>query len=215
MTSHSSAWEAANDATKRVETLKLERSKNQQEYEEYVKGSVLLEYLPHQSIEDYQSIGFDFPDENVMYLKAIDCDESLPVEGQEPGTRWGLVFYGASNACGHGVGAIIITRQGSHIPFTTRICFDCTNNVVEYEACILGLEEAIDLRIKNLDVYGNSTLVIIQIKGEWETRHLSLIPSKDYARRLLSFFKKNEFYHIPRDETQIADALAIFSFCIG
>ncbi|XP_058744010.1 uncharacterized protein LOC131616644 [Vicia villosa] len=34
MTSHSSSWEAANDATKRVETLKLERLKNQREYEE-------------------------------------------------------------------------------------------------------------------------------------------------------------------------------------
>ncbi|XP_058756597.1 cell wall protein RBR3-like [Vicia villosa] len=34
MTSHSSEWEAANDATKKVETLKLERSKNQREYKE-------------------------------------------------------------------------------------------------------------------------------------------------------------------------------------
>jgi ribonuclease HI len=30
----------------------------------------------------------------------------------------------------------------------------------------MGLEEAIDLRIKNLTVYGDSALVINQIKGE-------------------------------------------------
>ena len=39
----------------------------------------------------------------------------------------------------------------------------CTNNMVEYEACIMGLEEAIDLRTKYLDVYGDSALVVNHI----------------------------------------------------
>src|SRR4051812_16339670 len=75
----------------------------------------------------------------------------------------------------------------------------------------MGLEEAVNLRIKILDVYGDSALVINQIKGEWETRHPGLIPYKDYARRLLTFFNKVEFHHIPRDENQMADALATLS----
>ena len=48
----------------------------------------------------------------------------------------------------------------------------------------------------------------IQIKVEWDTHHPGLIPYKDYARRLLPFFNKFEFNHIPRDENQMADALA-------
>ena len=64
----------------------------------------------------------------------------------------------------------------------------------------MGLEEAIDLRIKYLDVYGDSSLVINQIKGEWDTRQPGLIPYKDYARRLLPFFDKVEFHYIPREE---------------
>lgn len=36
--------------------------------------------------------------------------------------------------------------------------------MVEYEACIFGIEAAIDLRIKILEIYGDSTLVISQIK---------------------------------------------------
>jgi len=32
--------------------------------------------------------------------------------------------------------------------------------MAEYEACILGIEEAIDMRIKHLDIYGDSALVI-------------------------------------------------------
>ena len=83
--------------------------------------------------------------------------------------------------------------------------------MVEYEACILGLEEAVDLTIKVLDIYGDSSLVINQINGEWETRHLGLIPYRDYARRLLTFFNKVELHHIPRDENQMDDALANLS----
>jgi ribonuclease HI len=146
-----------------------------------------------------------------MYLKMKDCDEPLFGEGPDPESRWGLIFDGAVNVYGNGIGAVIITPKGTHIPFSARLQFDCTNNTTEYEACIMGLEEAIDLRIKNIDIYGDSALVINQIKGEWETRHTSLIPYRDYARRLLTFFNKVDLHHIPRDENQMADALATLS----
>src|SRR4051812_10264425 len=88
------------------------------------------------------------------------------------------------------------------------------NNEAEYEACIMGLEEVVDLRIKHLDVYGISALVINQIKGEWETCQPGLIPYKDYARRLLPFFDRVDFHHIPREENNLADALATLSSMI-
>jgi len=75
----------------------------------------------------------------------------------------------------------------------------------------MGIEEVIDLRLKNLDIYGDSALVINQIKGEWETRHPGLIPYRYYARRLLTFFNKIELHYIPREENQMADALATLS----
>ena len=65
-------------------------------------------------------------------------------------------FDGASNALGNGIGAVIISPQGTHTPLTARLCFNCTNNMAEYEACIMGLEEAIDLRIKILDEIGRA-----------------------------------------------------------
>ena len=39
-------------------------------------------------------------------------------------------------------------------------------------------------------MYGDSDLVVNQIKEEWNTRHPGLIPYKDYARRLLPLFNK-------------------------
>ncbi|XP_050914872.1 uncharacterized protein LOC127129790 [Lathyrus oleraceus] len=179
-----------------------------------IKGSVLADHLAQHPIDDYESINFEFPDENVMYLKTKDFNEPLPNEGPEPGSQWGLIFDGAVNAYGNGIGVVIITPHGSHIPFTIRLTFKCTNNMVEYEAYIMGLEEAIDLRMKNLDVYGDSTLVVNQIKGEWVTRQPDLIPYKDYARRLSTFFNKIEFHHIPCEENQMEDALATLASMI-
>ena len=82
----------------------------------------------------------------------------------EPGSRWTMVFDGASNALGNGIGDVSISPQGCHMPLTSRLCFDCTNNMAEYEACIMGIRAGIDLRIKFLSVYGDSALVFSQIR---------------------------------------------------
>ena len=71
-----------------------------------------------------------------------------------------MYFDGASNALGHGVGTILISPKGNHCPFTTKLSFDCTNNVAEYEARVMGLQAAIEKKIKKLTVYGDSALVI-------------------------------------------------------
>jgi ribonuclease HI len=125
-----------------------------------------------------------------------------------------LIFDGAVNVYGNGIRAVVISPKGHHIPFTARLRFDCTNNIAEYEACIMGIEEVIDLRIKRIKTYGDSALVINQIKGKWETHHVGLVPYKDYAMRLLTFFNKVELNHVPREENQMADALATLSSMI-
>ena len=98
---------------------------------------------------------------------------------------------------------------------TARLCFDCTNNVTEYEACAMGIRAAIKLRVKLLEVYGDSALVIHQIKGEWETRDQKLIPYQAYIKGLVEYFDTIIFHHIPREDNQLADALAILSSMFG
>ena len=104
-----------------------------------------------------------------------------------------MVFEGSSNALGNKIDAVIISPQGCHTPFTTKLCFDCTNNMVEYEACIMGIKAAIDLRIKFLSVYGESALVISQVKGEWDTKHLNRIPCREHVLTLIPYFKEITF----------------------
>ncbi|XP_050919167.1 uncharacterized protein LOC127136677 [Lathyrus oleraceus] len=74
--------------------------------------------------------------------------------------------------------------------------------MAEYEACIYGIEVVIDLRIKYLEVNGDSALVINQINEDWETRYLNLIP----------YFEEITFYHIPREKNHLAYALATLAF---
>ena len=78
-----------------------------------VKGRVIADHLAHQPIDDQESVKYDFPDKDVMYLKMKDCDEPLPDEGPEPGSQWGLIFDEAVNVYGNGIGAIIVTPQGT------------------------------------------------------------------------------------------------------
>lgn len=77
---------------------------------------------------------FKFPDKDIMLIR--DCNILGPVEGQEPGSIWTLVFDGSSNAQGNGIGEIITSPSGFHLPFIARLCFACTKNMTEYEACI-------------------------------------------------------------------------------
>jgi len=82
------------------------------------------------------------------------------------------------------------------------------NNMAEYEACALGIQAAIDFKVKLLKVYGDSALVIHQFRGELETRDHKLIPYQAYIKKLTEFFDDISFYHIHREEDQMADALA-------
>ncbi|XP_006574070.1 uncharacterized protein LOC114415745 [Glycine soja] len=175
-----------------------------------VKGSTLADYLPQQPISDYQPMHLEFPDEDIMAL----FEEESEDEDKE---KWIIWFDGASNALGHGIGVVLVSPDKQCFPFMARLCFACTNNMEEYKACALGIRAAIDFKVKLLKVYGDSVLVIHQLKGEWETRNHKLIPYQAYIKELMELFNDISFHHIPRKKNQMIGALATLSsmFKIG
>ncbi|XP_038699645.1 uncharacterized protein LOC119996937 [Tripterygium wilfordii] len=72
----------------------------------------------------------------------------------------------------------------------------------------MGIQAAVDVGVKKLQVYGDSQLVIRQLCDEWETRDAKLVPYYQHIKELMKFFDCVEFDHIPREENQMADALA-------
>jgi len=169
-----------------------------------IKGSALADFLAHQPVEDYQPMLLDFSDEDISALFHAD-------EYNHEVNTWTLFFDGASNVMGHGIGVMLISPENQYIHVTARLCFDCTNNIVEYEACAMRIRAAIEYRVKILEVYGNSTLVVHQIKGEWETRDQKLIPYQAYIKGLMEYFDVITFHHIPQEDNQLANALATLS----
>ncbi|KAK5845120.1 hypothetical protein PVK06_001274 [Gossypium arboreum] len=127
---------------------------------------------------------------------------------------WKLNFDGASNAVGNRIGAVLISPGGDHYPFTCKLDFNCTNNMAKYEACIMGIRAAIERKIKVLEMYGDSALVIYQFKGEWETRDPKLINYRKLVRDLIKVFDDSTFYYLPRDKNQMADTLATLASMI-
>ena len=85
---------------------------------------------------------------------------------EEDKDKWVVWFDGALNALGHRVGEALLSLDDQCIPFTARLGFDCMNNMAEYEACALRVQAAIDFGFKRLKVYGDSALVIHQLRGE-------------------------------------------------
>ena len=89
-----------------------------------------------------------------------------------------MYFDGATNQLGNGIGVLLVSSQGDHIPRSIHLAFSgrhpTTNNTVEYEACIIGLEIALELGIRQIEVFGDSNLVLRQIQGDWKTRKVNL-----------------------------------------
>ncbi|XP_070005156.1 uncharacterized protein [Nicotiana sylvestris] len=52
------------------------------------------------------------------------------------------------NFKGVGIRAVLVSETGQHYPVSAKLRFPCTNNMVEYEACILGLSLAIDMNVQ-------------------------------------------------------------------
>ncbi|XP_040945804.1 uncharacterized protein [Gossypium hirsutum] len=68
--------------------------------------------------------------------------------------------------------------------------------------------------VKVLEVYGDSALVIYQLKGEWETRDPKLISYRKLVLELIKEFEDITFCYLPRDENQMADALVTLASMI-
>jgi ribonuclease HI len=84
-----------------------------------------------------------------------------------------------------------------------------TNNQAEYSALILGLKECVERQVPNLEICGDSELVIRQLKGEYHVKHKKLVPLHQKAIQLISSLTCTPKYTwIPREENKNCDRIA-------
>ncbi|RDX68148.1 Retrovirus-related Pol polyprotein from transposon 17.6, partial [Mucuna pruriens] len=161
-----------------------------------IKGSALAEQLAYYPLNEYHPLSHEFPDEHIMEAELHE---------------WKLWFDGASNLLGNRIGVVLASPKGQYFPFSARLGFDYTNNMVEYEACAMGITMAIEHQINMLKVFGDLRLVNYQLRGEWETRDAKLVSYHSHIMALSENFDEISFHYVPRDKNQMVDALATLS----
>ena len=93
---------------------------------------------------------------------------------------WTLFFDGSKTLEGSGAGCVLIDPEKNKHFLSCRLEFECTNNTAEYEALVQGLRKAIELKVKNLKVYGDSEIIVKQIRNQIHciSPHLKAIKMK-------------------------------------
>ena len=121
-----------------------------------------------------------------------------------------LFFDGCSkgNPGNAGAGAVLYKNEEETWSQSLMVGIKQTNNYAEYMGLIIGLEEAVRLRIIKLIVKGDSLLVIKQMKGEYKVKSPNIIELYNRAMTLANQLPKVEFIHVYRKYNKRADALS-------
>ncbi|XP_062099706.1 uncharacterized protein LOC133805538 [Humulus lupulus] len=158
-----------------------------------IKGQALADFLVAHPIPDNMELREDLPDEEVFTVET---------------SSWQLFFDGGARNSRAGVGIVFVMPSGGLIPYSFHILAICTNNVAEYEALIIALKIALEMKIQSLEVFGDSILDIKQMSGEFAIRHENLIPYHEKAKYLLAQFQDITLNHIPISKNGKANVLA-------
>ncbi|XP_070046401.1 uncharacterized protein [Nicotiana tomentosiformis] len=114
-----------------------------------VRGQELADFLADHPIPNDWELTDELPNEDAMVI-----------EVQPP---WKMYFDGAAHRGGASAGVVFVTYQGEALPYSFTLTQLCSNNVAEYQALILGLEMAVEMKRLQLQVFGDSQLVINQL----------------------------------------------------
>ena len=83
-------------------------------------------------------------------------------------SAWTIFFNESARRDGAGAGVVLISTEKLILPFSFVLGETCSNNATDYEALIVGLEMASDMKISKFDVYGDSQLIINKLSGSYE-----------------------------------------------
>ena len=107
-----------------------------------------------------------------------------------------------------GAGAVILDDDENIIWEGKEYLGQCTNNIAEYRALILGLKGALSHGYKNLKINLDSELLAKQINGSYRVKNENLQILMKEVRNLLSSFDSVKVEHVLRLHNSHADKLA-------
>ncbi|XP_074355902.1 uncharacterized protein LOC141695563 [Apium graveolens] len=113
---------------------------------------------------------------------------------------WSLYTGGASNMNGTGFGLVLKSPQGDTLAYSICCEFKATNNESEYEALIIRLTTAVDMKIVHIEVNCDSLLIVNHVKGEYEAKDCKMLAYLEIDKELQGKFD-SVFNKYPENKT--------------
>jgi ribonuclease HI len=82
-----------------------------------------------------------------------------------------------------------------------------TNNVAEYSALIAGLQKAVELGVRDVEVVSDSELMVKQMRGEYKVKNETLRELSLSASRLARGLATVRYTAVRREHNELADRL--------
>ena len=116
---------------------------------------------PLYALENYLgSCMLHFSDDNTTGMLQVEREKIVKHSVEQKDELWKMYFDGSSSKEGAREGILLISHGGESISLMYKLEFVTTNNIVEYEALLLGLKAAKDMGIQQVFVYDDSELVV-------------------------------------------------------
>lgn len=124
-------------------------------------------------------------------------------------TLWTLEFDGSCSNSGSGVGVVLISPSREIFPFSFKLDFHNTNNTAEYEALLLGLQEAKEKGIRQLKAKGDAELIVKQVRKQFSVKNDRLRHYRNLVWDEIESFEAFSIEFVPRAQNTKADSLAV------
>nr|CAH65879.1 OSIGBa0160I04.5 [Oryza sativa] len=115
--------------------------------------------------------------------------------------------YGLKMNPTNGIGLVIISPRGACFEFAYTIKPYATNNQVECEAVLKGLQLLKEVESDTIQIMGDSLLVINQLAGEYECKNDTLMVYNEKCQELMKEFRLVTLKHVSREQNIEANDL--------
>jgi ribonuclease HI len=105
------------------------------------------------------------------------------------------------------IGVVVQGADGEILEERGERIGTATNNVAEYRALLLGIERAAELGASELELIGDSELIVRQVKGEYKVKDATLRELHGEVVRALRPFESWSIRHVRRERNAEADRL--------
>jgi ribonuclease HI len=102
---------------------------------------------------------------------------------------------------------VISSPEGEVLGEHAQLLGTVTNNVAEYRALLLGLQQAREMGANEIEVIGDSELIAKQVMGLYKVKHEAMKPLHRDATAALKQFERWSIRTVPRAQNAHADAL--------